>query len=63
MGVVLCIKSGDYTKVQKTKMDTRNDEFFSELDKSQEAARSTQTRLEDQDSTDDEHEVSTSFKD
>ena len=38
-------------------MDTWNNEFFSELDKSQEAARSTQTLLEDQDSTDDEHEA------
>ena len=38
-------------------MDTWNDEFFSELDKSQGAARSTQTLLEDQDSTDDEHEA------
>ena len=38
-------------------MDTWNDEFFSKLDKSQGAARSTQTLLEDQDSTDDEHEA------
>ena len=38
-------------------MDTWNDEFFSELDKSQGAAKSTQTLLEDQDSTDDEHEA------
>ena len=38
-------------------MDTWNDEFFSELDKSQGAGRSTQTRLEDQDSTDDKHEA------
>ena len=38
-------------------MDTWNDEFFSELDKSQGAARSTQTLLEYQDSTDDEHEA------
>ena len=33
---------------------TWNDEFFSELVKSQGVARSTQPRLEDQDSTDDE---------
>ena len=38
-------------------MDTWNDEFFSELDKSQGAARSAQTLLEDQDGTDDEHEA------
>ena len=41
----------------KTKMDAWNNEFFSELDKSQGAARSTQALLEDQDSTDDEHEA------
>ena len=38
-------------------MDIWNDEVFSELDKSQGAARSTQTLLEDQDSTDDELEA------
>ena len=38
-------------------MDTWNDEFFSELDKSQGAAKSTQTFLEDQDSTDDQHKA------
>ena len=38
-------------------MDTWNDKFFSELDKSQGAARSTQTLLEDQDSIDDELEA------
>ena len=37
--------------------DTWNDEFFSELDKSQEAVRSTRPRLEDQDSKDDEDEA------